>query len=135
MTLGVLNVWYRLIEPHGLVVEHGGSERRKVVAFQEGAGIGDESKTGSVRFRKSIEREGSNGLNDPVLRGSFNSLRRQKIQPRSWPCEEAAPEREALRACVTAWIRGEDGGSRPVHGLGGGSGKGEPFSRQSDLAV
>src|SRR5260370_9613627 len=64
-----------LIEPHGLVVQHGGSERRKVMAFQEGAGIGDESKTGGVRFRKSIEREGRNGLNDPVLRGSGNSLR------------------------------------------------------------
>src|SRR5258708_20040957 len=58
-----------------MIVQHGGSERRKVVAFQEGAGVGDESKTGSVRFRKSIEREGSNGLNDSVLRGPGNSLR------------------------------------------------------------
>jgi hypothetical protein len=56
------------IKSHGLVVEQRGGEGGQVVAFQIGAGIGDEREAGGVRFGESVEREGSDGENNFFLR-------------------------------------------------------------------
>src|ERR1035441_9356422 len=42
------------IKAHGLVVEHGASEGRQVMALQIRAGVGQQRKTGGVRFRKAV---------------------------------------------------------------------------------
>src|SRR5664279_3813513 len=44
------------------------------MALQIGAGIGNESKAGSMRFRKSIQRKRSDGENDLLLRLPRNAI-------------------------------------------------------------
>ena len=68
MALGILNQDGRGIEAHGLVVEHGAGEGGQVVALQPGAGIGQQGETGGVRFGETVERKGSDGADDIVLR-------------------------------------------------------------------
>src|SRR5262249_37214643 len=64
----------RLIKAHGLIVEHGGGESREVMAFQKSAGVGDQGKTGGVRFWKAVQCKRSDGLHNFVLRFSSDSL-------------------------------------------------------------
>ena len=57
----------RGVEAHGLAVQQGGAEHRRVVAFQPGAGIGDQREAGGMAFGKAIGakaldlREGAGG--------------------------------------------------------------------------
>ena len=76
MTLRVLNDRERLIETHRLIVEGRRSERREVMTFQIRAGVSEQSKTGGVRFRKTIERKRRDLFDNLILCPANNSLLR-----------------------------------------------------------
>ena len=74
MTLRVFHQRRRIVKTHGLVVQHGRRERRQIVALEIGAGIGNQREAGRVRFRKSIQREGRDRLNNLLLRIGANTV-------------------------------------------------------------
>src|SRR5258708_32299767 len=67
VTLGVFHQGCRRVEAHGLVVEYRSGESGQVAAFQICAGVSNQSETGGVRFRESIQRKRCNGMDDSLL--------------------------------------------------------------------
>ena len=67
MSLRIFDQDSRRVKAHGLIVENGRGESGEEVAFQIGAGVGDQGKAGGVGFRKTVERERSDGLDDTIL--------------------------------------------------------------------
>ena len=68
MALCILHDGCRTIEPHRLVVEQGRGECRQIMTLEISAGVSNQRKAGGVRFRKSIQRKGSDGKDDLLLR-------------------------------------------------------------------
>jgi hypothetical protein len=62
------------VKAHGLVVEDGRGERSQILHLEPGRGVGDERKAGGVRLGKSVECEGTNGLDNFVLRGGREAI-------------------------------------------------------------
>src|SRR5208283_3580262 len=57
----------RTVEAHGLIVEQGRSECGEIVAFQIGAGVGDQSKACRMGFGETITGKGSDLRDDLFL--------------------------------------------------------------------
>src|ERR1700722_18567950 len=74
MALGIFHQSGGLVKPHGLIVEHGSGERGEVMAFQKRAGKSKQRENGGVRFWKSVEGEGRDGLDDGVLSWANDSV-------------------------------------------------------------
>jgi hypothetical protein len=72
--LGVFDDCGGGIEAHRLIVQECGGEGGQVVAFQIGAGVGDEGETSGVGFGESVEGKGGDRENDFFLR-----LRRDSV--------------------------------------------------------
>src|SRR5579859_3449274 len=72
--LGIFDNCCGMIKTHRLIVQQGSSESAEVVAFQIGAGVGEKRETRGMRFRKSIERERSDGLDYFLLNFGSDSV-------------------------------------------------------------
>ncbi len=57
MPAGILEDLVRTVEPHGPTVDQGTGERRRFVAFEPTAGVGQQGETGGVGFGKTVIAE------------------------------------------------------------------------------
>ena len=67
VALGVFDEDRGRVEAHGLVVEDGGGEGGEVFHLEVGRRIREEREAGGVGLGESVEREGTDGLDDFVL--------------------------------------------------------------------
>ena len=74
MSLSIFHDCRGMIKTHWLIVQQCSRKCGEIVALEIGAGICDKSKTGGMRFGKSIQRKGSNGKNDLLLRLRRNAV-------------------------------------------------------------
>jgi len=66
-TAGVAQKGRNRVESHGLIVDEAGKKFGGVVNLEPAGGVGDEGEGDGVAFRKAIESEGADGLDDLVL--------------------------------------------------------------------
>src|SRR3954465_10134457 len=74
MALGIFHQCGRMVETHRLIVKYGRRKCREVMAFKISARVGEQRKTGGVRFRKSVERERRNGLDNLILHATHDAV-------------------------------------------------------------
>src|SRR5215213_3160257 len=79
MPLRIFNERERLIKPHRLVVEYRRGKRRQVITFEISARISYQSKTGRVRFRKSVKRKRTDSQHNLFLSFPGNTISRQTL--------------------------------------------------------
>src|SRR5438094_924662 len=74
MPLRILDDGCRMVEAHWLIVEQSSGKCAEIMALQIRTGVREQSETGGVRFRKSVERERGDRKNDFFLSGRRNSV-------------------------------------------------------------
>ena len=79
----------RRIKAHRLIVQHGASELRQVVALQISARVGDHGEARGMRLRESVERERRDRAYDFLLRFTGDAIAlhsRPQLESRYPPC-------------------------------------------------
>ena len=72
MALGILNKDTGGIKAHRLCIQKPGRERRQIMTFQIAAGVGNQTKTVSMRFGKGIAKKALDAMDNFVLRFRIN---------------------------------------------------------------